>query len=521
MAKVQTPLPPSVVNRARKSAPSAQCVIEQITAVIDSLHWYVDNCIRRYSRVELIRELGFRVSRGLSSADQRSMRSASSRGLLIDGVGKASQLRVMAESKTARCILERVVIAPVAGAATPNSRQLDDIFSVGDALSALETLRDVAQLAKRSKSGSAGMPHLGTVAVTLSDEGFEYDYQPGDFDLMRWLRLAERPIGRSEIDFGLFDNTTRGAGWVSPELKGISEAMVRDLGFSVNDLRDILTALLRLCLSERREFIVFEYAAPWDSAIPVAAVDFVTFSDEHLTLGDLRPSGTRHQRRRVWTSPLMKSGGRHYVLRDIVFESIMRWIRYLTQGDWPVPRNYLRKDAPNLYRALEERSRISGPIFEDYVNSLLDKTGLPRATLKKGAKVGIVTLSREIDSVVVDFANRRIHVLEFKNMSSDQNAKSLQSELKKFLGEYANKLKQSVDEVNSDKLAVVKRVVDLHGSTPDNGGATEDADSWSVEATFVFNSHSPIECLTAPQFFTGINADRIADLFGFDDDKLK
>lgn len=518
MTQIQTPLPPSVVNRVRKSLSSEQSATEQITTVIDALHWYIDNRIGKYRRDLLIQELGFRVARGLPSADQRAIASAGRRGLLIDGVSKASQFRVMSESKAARCILERVVIAPITGASSPNASQIDNIFDVGHLLSVLETFRSVAQLADRSQSGSAGVPHLGLVAVSVNDGGIELDYQPGDFDLSQWVRLVERPIGRAEIDLDLFDSATRGADWISPDLEEISEAMVQDLGFSVNDLLNILTRLLRWCLHEQQEFLALELTAPWDSEIHIAALDYVTFSDEYLTLDDLRPSDTRHQRRRIWTSPLMKHGTRHYVFRDIVFEALNRWMRYLTQGDWPVPRNYLREDAPNLYRALEERSRASGPIFEDYVNSLLDDIGLPHTTLKKGARVGIVKLSREVDSVVVDQARRKIHVLEFKNMSSDQNAKSLQTELKKFLGEYAEKLKRSVKEVESDKLAFVKRVFELHNSAPGSDRMIDDADSWSVEAAFVFSSHSPIECLTRPQFFVGINADRIAELFTLGDD---
>lgn len=506
-------LPPAVVNRVRKNLTAGQSETEQIATVIDSLYWYLDNRIRTYRRDQLIRELGFRVSKGLPSADRAAIANAKRRGVLIPGVSKANQLRVITQSKAARCILERVVLAPITGASAPTSNQLNNFFRIGESLSVFESLLSLAQLAERSQSGASDMPHLGAVAVAVNDDGVEYDYQPGEFDLMRWLQLVERPIGLAEIDFRLFDNGSLVEHGVSPDLEEVSRAMVEDLGFSVEDLLDVLSMLIRLCIEEGYEFLAFDDAAPWPTGVPQAAVDYLTFSDEYLTLENLRPSDTRHQCRRIWTSPLMKHRARHYIFRDIAFEALQRWVRYLTQGDWPVPRNQLRKDCPNLYRALENRSRASGPSFEDHVNSLLEETGLPHSTLRNKARVGAVRLSREIDSVVVDSASRRIHVLEFKNMSSDQNARSLQNELKKFLGEYAEKLKRSVEEVESDKLAFVKRILELDTSRSGSVPIPDNIDSWSVEAAFVFNSHSPIECLTTNQFFTGVNADRIAELF--------
>lgn len=517
MTHVQIPLPPGVTHRVMKNFSSQKSTTKQIETVIDGLHWYLDVRIGRYRRDVLIQELGFRVSRGLPSADQQAITSAGQRGLLIDGVGESGQLRAIAESKAARCLLERVVIAPSAGANKPNAGQLADFYHAGESLVMLETLRTVAQLADRSQLDPSDMPHLGTVDVRGNDDGIEYDYQPGDFDLSHWVRLVERPIGRAEINLDLFDNASRGAEWTSGDLVEISGAMVQDLGFSVNDLLDTLTVLFRVCLREQREFVAFESGASWGPEVSARAMDYLTFSDDFLTLGDLRPSDTRHQVRRIWTSPLMKRGTRYYVFRDIIFEAMNRWMRYLTQGDWPIPRNVLSVDCPNLHKALEKRSRNSGSIFEDYVSTILAETGLPHATLKNGARVGSVRLSREIDSVVVDPRRKKIHVLEFKNIRSDQNAMSLQIELKKFLGEYAGKLRRSMIEVEADKSAFIKRVFELDKNSNRTFDAIDDIEKWSVESAFVFNSHSPIECLTSPQFFSGINADHMTQLFALED----
>lgn len=380
---------------------------------------------------------------------------------------------------------------------------------IGESLTTLETLRSIAELAERAEQGSTTAPHLGHVTIAADRTGLRIAYEAGDFDLQRWLLLVERPISRGEIDLSLLGDLDQPAGWVAPGLEAISQAAAQDLGFSIDELLDTLTVLLRHCLDRRYEFLGFD-GLPVGPTISRAAVDYLTFSDDDMSIESLRPSHTRHQHKRVWTSPLLKTGGRYYIFRDVVFEAVLRWARYLTQGDWPVPRNTLRETAPRLHRALEDRSRESGPLFERYVGSRLDETGLPWASLKNGARVGSVKLSREIDSVVIDAAQRKIHVLEFKNMSSDQNAKSLQNELKKFLGEYADKLDRSVREVELDKLAFVKRVSELNGSS---SGDVGEAASWSVVAAFVFSSHSPIECLTAPQSFVGTDADRVKDLF--------
>lgn len=95
----------------------------------------------------------------------------------------------------------------------------------------------------------------------------------------------------------------------------------------------------------------------------------------------------------------------YYIIRDLAFGALQRWFRYLSQGDWPVPRNVLQKTAPNLYRALENRSTKTGDEFEEYVNSKLSEIGMPFARLNNRERVGGETLSREIDAVVVDAVN--------------------------------------------------------------------------------------------------------------------
>ena len=372
----------------------------------------------------------------------------------------------------------------------------------------LETARAIAELSEERGERASNPPHLGDVRIGESDVGVDVEYRPGDFDLERWVQLHERPFRDGEIDMSLFPADAE-IGGPQSELRNLSDAASQDLGFSTDDLISVLTRALRLCTDSGHQFVGFS-GSPFGPEFPDAAIDYLTFSDEHLTLKDLRPSATRHQRRRVWTSPLLKSGEQYFIHRDLVFEALIRWARYLSVGDWPVPRNVLQKTSPHLYRAVENRSRESGPSFEQYVARRLDETGLLHVSMKNGARVGTLNLSREIDAVVVDPVRRKLHVLEFKNTRSDQNARSLQSELEKFLGSYAEKLMRSVREVEAEKVAFVAKVYELRGVAQEE---VVDPASWGVEAAFVFSSHSPIECLTAPQAFAGINADDVHELF--------
>jgi hypothetical protein len=516
MTSFRIPIPAKMMSRTLESLSSSDSITDQITSVIVVLQSHFDKRIERYRRERLIQQLGFHVSKGLPSANRQALERARQRGILLDGVNRSDQFRVIASSKSTRSILERVILAAVTGTSTPSASQLDELIRIGESLSILESCRAVADLAERARPGSSDRPNLGSVSVQAYGLGVVVEYHPGDFDLERWVQLVERPIGRSEIELDILANAFGAKKSVAGDLQDVSNAARTDLGFSVEDVLKTLAVLLQLCLDREYEFLGFD-EVPVGPDVSQAAVEYLTFSSGDMSLSDLRPSATRHQGKRIWTSPLLKVGTRYYIFRDLVFEAISRWTRYLTQGDWPVPRNVLSKTAPNLYHALGVRSRESGKVFERYVDARLDEIGLPRATLNNGARIGTVKLSREVDSIVVDTARRRIHVLEFKNMSSDQNAKSLQNELGKFLGEYSEKLRRTMREVELDKLAFVRRVL---GAREAKSVELGEATSWSVEAAFVFSSHSPIECLTSPQFFTGVSADRVTELFVSQSDEV-
>jgi len=469
---------------------------------------HLDKRLERYRRHTVIRDVGYRVTNGLPKADARIIAENARREPIADA-RKGISRQAAAASKAARLILERAVLVPVSGTATPSAAQLAELWELGEALTMLETARAIAELSERDTQQPSTTPHLGEVRLEPTKQGIEVEYRPGDFDLERWVELHDRPFSEAEIDWTLLPVGGE-IGGEGSALQEISRASVQELGFSPNDLMDVLALAIRLCLDHGFEFMGFD-GRPFGEQVSSAAVDYLTFSEDHVTLNDLRPSATRHQRRRVWTSPLIRTGDRYFLHRDLIFEASIRWARYLTVGDWPVPRNALRDTAPLLWRALEDRSQASGATFEKYVAQRLDETGLPHTSLKNNARIGATKLSREIDSVVVNTEQRTLHVLEFKNHRSDQNARSLQSDLAKFLGSYAEKLERSVKEIEAEKAATVAKVSELTGIPLDH---VTDPTEWSVEAAFVFSSHSPIECLTTPRFFSGINADDVRELFG-------
>lgn len=418
---------------------------------------HIDETISSFEPLSLCSNLGFQVSYGLPAADEAAIRDETNTpthrppryGLDAQSVGMA-----------ARVALERAVLAEQLGSRKPNELEIRDLVCAAAVYVEMDVLRDLASLSRTN-----GRLAMGTLRVRKTGQLLEVDFRQEAFDLIGYQQLRTLRVRDNDpVDLEAILAMTYG---VPEELSDLSEAMVTDLGFELEDLLNVLVIGVRLNLKRQAQFLAVDVAHFQGELLPsvspraLAAFEFLSFSSQFLSLTDLRPSGTRHQRRRVVTHPFLIRGGHLYLIRDIQFEALNRWLTYLLNGDWPVPPPARKKLWPKLDAAITRRRNARGTgAFEPFVESELDDIGLPWAsTSGQGAQIASALITSEVDAIVVDPDAGLIWVLECKDVTSDQNLRSLQSELDHMLKMHGKQVTRTVAEVETDPSGVATHLV--------------------------------------------------------------
>lgn len=425
-----------------------------LTEVLGQLASHLDQLIAQLERVALLAELSFQVTHGLTAAApealvgsddprQRPLRF----GLLPSEVSMA-----------ARLVLERAVVVGKFGSKEPSKTDIVALIRTSAAYMQVDLIRELAGLRPDPK-----MPGMGRVSARKRGRAFMIMYEPEQFDFFGYQRMREsRTLDADPDDTALIEAFQSG---VPEQLTDLSDGMVEDLGFGVGDLVDVLVFAQRLNLEHDAQFLALNSEKGrlmFANMSPrcLAAFDYLTFSADYLAVGDLRPSSTRHQRRRIVTHPFIVHDDVLIFSRDILFEACNRWFRYLINGDWPAPVR-TRESWPTLNRAIIARRNARGTgAFEPFLEAELDQLGLPwGATAGANREIGRAHITGEIDALVVDAKSGVLWVIEAKDITSDQNLRSLQTELKAMVKTYEPQVSRSVTEVNSDPGAVATHAV--------------------------------------------------------------
>jgi hypothetical protein len=461
----------------------------------------IDARLKRFEPLKLLPELGFQVAYGLPAADETAIDSGRNRASLRP---PRFELPAPAVGMAARVALERAALLGPLGNEEPTSQDIGDIVVAAAAYVDLDAYRDIASLAP-----APGKPAMGAVSVRKDGPWVHVNFEVQDFDFLGYQRMREHRILDSDpVDLDVYGGFIDG---VPPEFAELSDSMMTDLGFGLDDLISVLVAGIRINFHQEMQCCVVEAQHFRDEILPqvsahaVEAFDFLTFSSDYLDLEHLRPSGTRHQRRRLVTHPFLVHSGCVYLSRDLQFEAYNRWTTYLLNGDWPVPATPRKDMWPNLDAAITRRRDDRGTqAFEPFVEAELDASGLPwGSTSSANATIGATRITGEVDAMVVDAAAGTLWVLEFKDVTSDQNVRSLQSELEYMLTKHGRQVERTAGEVERDPAGVARHLVQEwarrhnrdRADTQMLVTAVEAVASWSVRPVMVVRDRSAAEFL--------------------------
>jgi hypothetical protein len=385
----------------------------------------------------------------------------------------------------------------------PTMGDIGEVIATSAVYLDLDGYRDIASLRPRK-----GWPAMGAVAVRKHRAVAAVDFETQDFDLAGYLRMAEqRILDEDPIDVATLESTAEGT---PVDFVDLSEAMMTDLGFGFHDLVSVIQAGLHLNLTQNAQSLMVDahhyrqHTLGHVSAHAHEAFDFLVFSADHLNLDDLRPTGTRYQRRRIVTHPFIIHSGIAHLNRDLQFEALNRWWMYLVHGDWPVPPNG-RGAWPNLAAALTRRRKSRGTeAFEPLVEAELDRLGLPwGSTSRSNVTIAGARITGEVDAMVVDASKQTLWVLECKDLTSDQNLRSLQSELERMLNKHGKQVERTTREVAADPQGVARHLVATWSqrrglARPAAQQALADVaavEDWTIKAAMVVRDRSAAEFL--------------------------
>ena len=429
----------------------ALSLLSEVTGQLTS---HLDQLIAQYDRLAALRDLSFQVAYGLVEATPALVDRGDNPVHRPDRFGLPSTSVGIA----ARFALERAVVVGQFGSKEPSEADICMLVRTSATHMEVDVLRELTGLRTDS-----GMPGMGRVSARKSGSALVVTYEPQQFDFLGYQQMRDgRTLDTDPADTALIEAMKTG---VPDELAGLSAGMIEDLGFGVGDLFDTLVSAIQFNLEKDAQFLALEVApfrsyCATQSAGRLAAFEYLTFSAEYLDINDLRPSATRHQKRRIVTHPFIVHEDLLVLDRDILFEALNRWLRYLLNGDWPAPAR-AREDWPTLGAAITARRNARGiRSFEKFVEAELDRIGLPwGSTSGANRKIGRARITGEIDALVVDAKRGVLWVIEAKDITSDQNLRSLQTELLKMTTKYLPQVSRAVVDVESDPAAVAAHAV--------------------------------------------------------------
>jgi len=510
---IELPKPVAIVVPDTEGEVDGENALPVLTKLASELSAYISSSIAQFERLAVFRELSFQVAYGLPGANpevanyDRPSDRPGRFGLSASVVGIA-----------ARFVLERAVIVGRFGDREPAATDIAALVLTSAAQMQVDAGRELAELSLGGKE-----PRMGRISIRKAGTSVLMAYHAEQFDFVGYQRMRESRL----VDSDPLDNASLQAfaGEIPDEFREISGGMVSDLGFGLDDLLDVISLGYRINVQQESQFVALdiEYFRSFGAVSPrtAAALDYLTFSSEHLTVGDLRPSSTRHQKRRIVTHPFIVHDDILVLNRELLFEALNRWWRYLVNGDWPVPAR-TREGWPTLNAAITARRNARGTeAFEPFVEAELDRIGLPWGfTSGANRKIGEALITGEIDALVVDAKSGVLWVVEAKDITSDQNLRSLQTELRNMTNHYLPQVTRSASQIQSDPRAVVKHALQgwaQRGKVDadqlrDAQLETQQVEVWKVRPLIVVRDRSAAEFLVDSRLTISTVADLRSNL---------
>lgn len=358
---------------------------------------------------------------------------------------------------------------------------------------------------KNKKYNGKIKPYMGGISISQSlvSKKFNICYNPLFFDI-RNVQKNNNLIDADEEDIYRIANIRHGR---HHDRENLSIAIYTYYHYDLQDFFNVLTELanyLRIIYDnnkifpENHIFIEMSYEGYIENFSNndkrrKRVLDYLIFSNEKMSIMELRPAGTRHQKFRIVTNPIIKVEDKVYLVGSHILNALHRWMQYIRIGDWPLPDSIRKNKYPLLNKELKKIRNYNGKvIFEKKVENYLIEKSIIFGKFGDGARLGNCVLPGEVDGLILDPIERRIIILECKDIASDMNVLSMQAELLNFEFDYTPKIKEKIIQVEMDKISVAEAIISYSKDKFDiqyQGPFVDD--TWRVEGLFIVRDGSP------------------------------
>jgi hypothetical protein len=419
---------------------------------------------------------------------------------------KCEELYPRMLSFCARYICERACVIK-----SPSKNKISDICEYMNLVQFVSTYITLDSFYELMGAGFFKIVTLGNVNISKRRRNITIEYIPVRFDFIKYFNTFHnepyRRFDSDNRDLNMYTRIIELPEYIK-DLKEISLAMEEELGFGISELFNILSDSLRPLDVERVDYssylanpLISQYQSRGDKWLK--AFKFLIFNSCDIGLNDIKVSKTRHQKKRLATHPFIIMDESIIFSRGLILSSQNRWAYYLLHGEFPVPPSVRKFKYPKLHKALEERRNSRGKEFEILCEKYLDDIGAVWGrTNKQGVKVGNTKFTGEIDALVFDKDNKVIWVLDFKDLFSDQNARSIFNDLDKII-KYFSQVERTASEVFKDIPGVIKYFVGewckKHKSKSEYRSFRDsyiEVQEWSIKTAVVVRNGSPGEFLS-------------------------
>ncbi|WP_433824649.1 hypothetical protein ACQP2E_21135 [Actinoplanes sp. CA-015351] len=365
----------------------------------------------------------------------------------------------------------------------PSARDLEALGLLGSQLCHLRTVAD------RVRSGltifeGARLTRDGLIRFDVSDR---LPFRISRFEKAYFHRMANRDPARGSVDVTLaaaLVNVLREGADIPEEFDDIDAAMRRDRGHGIVDLLAAFQVMIRVSEFGEKDTVGYRFkdASALDQAVrdnvralvphadpdsAVAAGRKLVWSQDLLQRNDIDLFQYRSAEARLYSRPVLQFADETLMApRGAQRMALLVWVSRLIEGTWP---ERLPPDDVNLKRSLDARRERIRPIvgFERELAAILDATGLPYAVNigtsqpdRPAAAIG-VSVSTEIDAIVVVPHTRTIWVIEAKDSAAPFSARQIRGNLQKYFWAkkpYVRQLQLKVLDVAADPEIVASRL---------------------------------------------------------------
>lgn len=370
----------------------------------------------------------------------------------------------------------------------------------------IDSAKNLILAGKGEKYNGKIKPYMGGVSISQDIEGknFKICYNPLHFSILEAQKGHDLILDTEvsdEIRIKKIINQE------SHDREGLSVALLKEFNFSLFDLFSVFSDLIEYCKKSSRAKLNFpqnfalrkmEYVElidifGLDTERRERVIEYLVFSNEKMTIEDMRPSSTRHQKIRIFTNPILKIDGYVYIIGEHILHAWNRWAQYIRIGDWPMPEGKRRSSYPLLSSELTKIRGENGKlVLEKKFEYFLSQKSIIFGRFGDGSVIGECKLPGEVDGIILDSDNEKIIVVECKDIASDMNILSMQIELLNFENDFTEKLSKKVAQVEKDKISVSKAIISFSKDKyKNNYSGCAVNDTWKVEGLFVVRDGSP------------------------------